>query len=137
MKKLTEVEQARALMTEAIEWSVMKWLSQKKRVRRAADRANEVLNASEAEIQKKWSPQFRSIYEESVAASPEMKRLASRIRREHDAANRFRMEAEKTFDGAEARLSTAMAREGCRQAIEGWDHHLEAIRLAESAVNSR
>lgn len=137
MKKLAEVEQARALMTEAIDWSVMNWLSQKKRVRKAADRANEVLNATEAEIRKKWSPEFRSIYDESVVASPEMKHLASRIRREHDAANRFRMEAEKTFDGAEARLSTAMAREGCRQAIEGWDHHLEAIRLAESALTSR
>ena len=56
MKKLAEVEQARALMTEAIDWSVMNWLSQKKRVRKAADRANEVLNATEAEIRKKWSP---------------------------------------------------------------------------------
>ncbi|MDT8071168.1 MAG: hypothetical protein ROO76_23680 [Terriglobia bacterium] len=136
MKKLTQVEQARALMAEALDWSVMRWLSEKKRVRKAADQANDLLNDAEAEIRKKWSPEFRSIYEESGFASPEMKRLASRIRREHDAATRFRVEAEKTFDAAEKRLSTAMAREGCRQAIEGWDHHLEAIRLAETALEA-
>lgn len=134
MKILAKVEQARALMTEAIDWSVMKWLREKRRVRRAADQANELLNEAEAEIRKKWSPEFRSIYEQSGALSPEKKRLATRIRHEHDAANRLRVEAEKTFDGAEKRLSTAMAREGCRQAIEGWEHHLEAIRLAEAAL---
>lgn len=134
MKELTEVEQARALMTEAIEWSVMKWLSEKKRVRKCADRANQVLNEVEAALHARWGPEFRSAYEQSGATSPETKQLASRIRREHDAANKFRMEAEKTFDVAEKRLSTAMAREGCRQAIEGWDHHLEAIRLAETAL---
>lgn len=134
MKELPEVGQARALMTEAIDWSVMKWLGEKKRVRKAADRANLVLNEVEAGLRSKWSEKFRAVYEKSGAASPETQRLARKIREEHDAANRFRMEAEKTFDGAEKRLSTAMAREGCRQAIEGWDHHLEAIRLTESAL---
>jgi hypothetical protein len=134
MKKLSEVEKARALMSEAIDWSVMKWLTEKKRVRKSADRANEVLNEVETELRGKWSSKFRLVYEKSGLASPEIKQLVSRIRREHDAANRFRMEAEKTFDAAEKRLSTAMARDGCRQAIEGWDHHLEAIRLAETAL---
>jgi len=134
MEKLTEVEQARALMTEAIDWSVMKWLSEKKRVRKSADRANQVLNEVEEGLHARWAPKFTSVYDKSGAASPEIKQLASRIRREHDAANKFRMEAEKTFDVAEKRLSTAMAREGCRQAIQGWDHHLEAIRLAEIAL---
>lgn len=135
MEELTEVERARQLMTDAIDWSVMKWLSEKKRVRKTADRANEILNLTESQIQHNWSPTFRSIYEKSGDASPEIKQLANKIRREHDAANKFRMDAEKTFDAAEKRLSTAMAREGCRQAIKGWDHHLEAIRLAESALH--
>lgn len=137
MKQIAEVEQARALMTEAIDWSVMKWLSEKRRVRKAADRANTVLNQVEAGIRARWSPHFRSAYDESVVAPPQLKSLVNRIRREHDEANKFRMEAEKTFDGAEKRLSTAMAREGCRLAIEGWDHHLEAIRLAETALESK
>ena len=40
MRKLAEVEDAKALMTEPMGWSVVKWLSQKKRVRKAADLAN-------------------------------------------------------------------------------------------------
>lgn len=135
MAKLIEVEQARALMTEAIDWSVMKWLTEKKRVRKTADKANEVLNAVEQEIQAKWSAKFKAAYQNSGAAAPELKRLAARVREEHDAANKLRWQAEETFDVAEKRLSTATAREGCRQAIEGWDHHVKAIKLAESALD--
>ncbi len=134
MKRLPEVEQARALMTEAIDWSVVKWLGEKRRVRKCADRANQILNEVESELHARWGPKFKSVFEQSGEVSQEIKQLASRIRREHDAANKFRIEAEKTFDVAEKRLSTATAREGCRQAIEGWNHHLEAIRLAETAL---
>ena len=57
MRKLTEVEEAKALMTEAVEWSVMKWLREKKRVRKAADKANDALDALEQEIKtrRRWS----------------------------------------------------------------------------------
>ena len=134
MRKLTEVEQARALMTEAIDWSVMKWLVEKKRVRKTADKANEVLNAAELELRSKWSAKFKALYDKPTTAPSELKRLATKAREEHEAANRLHVQAEGTFDGAEKRLSTAMAREGCRQAIEGWEHHVEAIRLAESAL---
>ena len=134
MRKLTEVEQARSLMLEAIDWSVMKWLAEKKRVRKTADRANEVLNATEQEIRSKWSPSFRRIYDKGGAETQDLKTLAAMIREEHDSANRLRLQAEDTFDIAEKRLSTATARNGCRQAVEGWDHHLKAIQLAESAL---
>jgi hypothetical protein len=30
MRKITEVEEAKQLMTEAVEWSVMKWLREEK-----------------------------------------------------------------------------------------------------------
>ena len=43
MKKFDEVEQAKALMTEGLSWSVMKWIAEKKRVRKAADKANNLL----------------------------------------------------------------------------------------------
>ena len=134
MTKLTEVDHAKALMTEAIDWSVVKWLAEKKRVRRTADKANEILNAVEQEIHGRWSPKFKGIFDKSGTATPDLKHLATKIREEHDAANRLRLQAEDTFDVAEKRLSTAMARDGCRQAIEGWNHHVEAIRLAESAL---
>ncbi len=137
MANLTEVKDARALMTEAIDWSVMKWLSEKKRVRKTADRANEVLNSVEQAVQQKWSSDFKAAYQKSGDAPPALRRLANKIRDEHDTASKLRAQAENTFDVAEKRLSTAMAREGCRQAIEGWDHHMEAIRLAESALEMK
>jgi hypothetical protein len=137
MKKLIEVDQARALMTEAIDWSVMKWLSEKKRVRRAADKANAVLDSVEKQAQGAWSEELKAAYSNSGVAAPETRQLAKKLKEAHDAAINLRMEAEETFDKAERRLSTALARDGCHQAIKGWELHLEAIRRAEAAIGGR
>lgn len=137
MKKLIEVDQAKALMSEAIDWSVMKWLSEKKRVRKIADKANAVLDSVEKETQEAWSQELKAAYSNSGAANPEIRHLAKKIREAHDAAIKLRTEAEETFDKAERRLSTALAREGCHQAIKGWELHLEAIRKAEAAIGMR
>lgn len=137
MKKLIEVDQARVLMTEAIDWSVMKWLSEKKRVRKAADKANALLDSVEKETQEAWSKELKGAYSNAGAATPEIKQLAKKLREAHDAAIKLRMEAEETFDKAERRLSTALAREGCHQAIKGWELHLEAIRKADAAIDVR
>jgi hypothetical protein len=40
MRKLPEVQHAKELMTEAMDWSTFKWLFEKSRVRQTADRAN-------------------------------------------------------------------------------------------------
>ncbi len=40
MRQLREVEEAKAVMREGMEWSVIRWLKEKKRVRKIADRAN-------------------------------------------------------------------------------------------------
>ena len=135
MKKLIEVEQARALMTEAIDWSVVKWLAEKKRVRKAADKANALLDSVEKESQDGWSKELKAAYLNPRVATPDIKQLAKSLRETHDAAIKLRTEAEETFDKAENRLSTALAREGCHQAIRGWDLHLEAIQKAEAVRN--
>jgi hypothetical protein len=44
------------------------------------------------------------------------------------------MTAEQTFDEAEKQLSTRLAREGCRQAIESWNLHQKAIRQSETLI---
>ena len=49
MMNLKEVENAKALMREAVNWSVMKWLAEKKKVRKAADVANALLDALDKE----------------------------------------------------------------------------------------
>jgi hypothetical protein len=137
MDTLKEVAEARSLMTEAQEWSVMKWLSEKKQVRKIADRANATLDRVEKELHDGWDPELAAAYEGKNGEhkiSGEVERLASAIRQAHDAALSARAEAEATFDKAERRLSTSLAREGCVKAIAGWDLHEEAIRKAELAL---
>ena len=146
MNKLVEVEQARAIMTEAIHWSVMKWLSEKKRVRRVADAANLKLDTVEAQLHSEWDKDLHAAYQmlgkNSHSGAPadfpaEVLRVAKHIREAHEAALALRMDAEDTFDRAEKRLSTALAREGCVKAIQGWDHHEEALARAEKAIRNR
>jgi cell wall assembly regulator SMI1 len=139
MNPIPEVVEARALMTEGMDWSVMKWLSEKKRVRKAADKANATLDRVEQELHDAWPQDLKAAYEQLEGKpgnkpSAELERLAKTIKETHDAAIRGRMDAEETFDKAERRLSANLAREGCHKAIAGWDLHEEAIRKAEAAI---
>jgi hypothetical protein len=144
MRKLTEVEEAKALMTEAFEWSVMKWLKEKKRVRKTADRANDALDQLSKETKLLWADHLRAAYGElGRNASPANKadgetlKSLGQVKRADDEAFRARMEAESTFDEAENQLSTSMAREGCRKAIYSWELHEKAIRMAERLIPSQ
>jgi predicted RNase H-like nuclease (RuvC/YqgF family) len=139
MEKIKEVVEARALMTEAMDWPVMKWLTEKRRVRKTADLANATLDRVEAELQSAWDPQLKAAFDgkNGIARSPELERHAKQLRDAHDAAIKGRMEAEETFEKAEKRLSTSLAREGCHKAIAGWDLHEDAIRRAELAANKK
>src|SRR5690242_14910057 len=62
MHKLIPVEQAKALMNEAIEWSVWRWLLEKKRVRTAADAAVDALNAEDKNVKAAWSDDLKKAY---------------------------------------------------------------------------
>ena len=127
MGKLPEVEEAKALMTEAVDWSVLKWLREKKRVRKTADRANALLDRLLEEGHAHWDKQLLAAYRDSGAA-------ARKFRQADEAAHQARMKAEAIFDDAEKQLSTALAREGCRQTIHSWELYEKAIRLAREAA---
>ena len=156
MRKLIEVEDAKALMTEGIEWSVMKWMREKKRARKAADKANDALDALEQEIKRLWSAELKAAYDELLPASsnavagrqprvkkdtdaisPETRLAARNIKHADDLAYRAHMDAENTFDEAERQLSTRLAREGAAKAIASWELHESAIRKAEAALQKR
>jgi len=140
MRTIAEVQQAKELMTEAMTWSVMKWLREKKKVRKAADRANEKLDEAAAAVKKSWSDPLRNAYlslnGSGTAKSIEKSQLflARSVKAADEDALRSRLEAEATFDKAEKQLSTALAREGCRQAIRSWELYELAIGKAESAA---
>ena len=151
MRKLAEVEEAKHLMYEAIDWSVWKWMFEKPRVRETADRANDALDHLERNIKARWSEQikaasvnFRLKLQEPPGetkkckklppADPQIILLVERVKEADDAAHRARTDAEKTFDEAERKLSTSLAREGCQKAIQSWTLHEKAIRKAESVM---
>lgn len=155
MHKLEEVENARSLMLEAQEWSVWKWLTEKRRVREAADQANDALDKLEEKIRRSWSEELKHAYREleaadpdrgqhrpskksddSVEISPEVRALAKKIKHAYDVAYDARMRAEDTFAVAESRLSVSMAKDGTAQAIESWDLKEKAIRKAEAAASA-
>ena len=130
-------------MTEAMTWSVMKWLREKKRVRRTADLANAALDQASQAIRGRWPEAIRSAYDALIAqrpvpvkTDPAATLTASKSHDADDEAYRARMDAEKAFDDAERQLSTSLAREGCRKAIHSWDLHEKAIRKAEVLIRA-
>ncbi len=156
MQKIEAVEEARNLMLEAKDWSVWKWLTEKRRVREAADQANEALDKLEEKIKKSWSDELKHAYREleeadpdheqhrhskkldqAIKISPEIRALAKKIKQAHDAAYDAHMRAEETFEVAASHLNLSMAREGTAQAIESWDLKEKAIRKAEAAARPR
>jgi hypothetical protein len=154
MRKLPEVQQAKELMNDAIEWSVFKWMFEKPRVRETADRANDALDRLERTVKARWSDQLKAAFSKlpakaAGAAGRQQKShqppqtveltielLVEKIKQADKAASRARMDAEKTFDEAERVLSTSLAREGCKKAIHSWELHEKAIRMAEAAMDS-
>lgn len=151
MRKLPEVEEAKALMMEAAGWSVMKWLREKKRVRKVADEANAALDELDQKVKAGWSSEMASAYKDlgqiagpksggkksgaegSQSTNSKVKEFAQQVKAADDQAYQARMDAERTFDEAERILSTSMAREGCRKAILSWELHEKAIRHAEGS----
>jgi len=139
MKKLPEVEEAKALMTEGAGWSVMRWLKEKKRVRKAADKANDTLWALQKAVQAAWPDDLKSAYAEldgnhpkSAKAPAGLKALAKTVKQADDEAYQAHLDAEETFDKADRRLSTSLAREGARKAIRSWELYEAAIAKAEN-----
>jgi hypothetical protein len=152
MNKLHEVDEAKALMTEAMSWSVMKWLTEKKRVRRTADKANHALWAMQEAAKQRWGGDLRLAYTELAAPDghsrhktkaeasatlAEIKRLAHRIKEADDEAYRAHLDAEETFDKADRLLSTRLAREGCQKAIRSWELYEKAILRAEAVTTTQ
>lgn len=151
MRKLPQVEEAKELMKEAMEWSVFRWLFEKRRVREAADQANAALDKLNRDVKAHWGGEIAAAYKELATKGGrsgkhtddldveghEIVMFAKKVKAADDAAHRARMTAENTFDQAERRLNTDLAREGCRQAIHSWELHEKAIRLAEAALGTK
>jgi len=153
MRKLPEVQEAKALMNEAVDWSVFRWLFEKRRVRETADQANAALDKLDQTVKARWDSDVKAAYKDlaakaggartrrqsdtpSQAIDGQVRLFAKKVKEADDAAYRARMDAEDTFDEAERQLNTDLAREGCQKAIESWELHERAIRMAEAVPGS-
>jgi hypothetical protein len=157
MKKLTAVEDARAIMTEGMEWGVWKWLTEKKRVRGIADKARAALDEQEAHVKQGWPDEYKLAYNDLVAddggskrprkgaknaksgkaataikVDPKILAAVKIVADADDEAYNAHEDAEDMFAEAERKMSTSGAREGARMALIAYDKHEAAIKQAEA-----
>ncbi len=156
MQKLIVVEQAKALFNQGRDWSIWRWLIEKRRVRKTADTATAALDELEKKVKATWSDELRKAYREAEAKAnastdararhryekareeakdvdPQIKAAAEKVREADDVATRARLEAEAIFAEAERRLSGDMTRQGAAKAIDAYEVREKAIRKAEAA----
>lgn len=147
MHKLIAVEEAKSLMTEAQNWSMWSWLTEKRKLRTAADRAWEALEEAEEKVRSSWSDELKAAYGELHTPAgnnghsrprrkgseipQEILEAAGRWKEAWDEADAAHQDAEETFEQAERRMSTSMACEGARKAIMAWEMREKVIRKAE------
>jgi hypothetical protein len=144
VKKLAEVEEAKELMTEAMDWSVFAWLFQKCKVREVADHANEAVDKLNRATKARWSDEIKTAYKslsaktrsKGDATDAEIQAFVKKVKDADDAARDARKDAEDTFAEAERQMNTGMAKEGCRKAIHQWELDAKAIRYAEAVPSS-
>ncbi len=152
MHRLPEVQEAKELMNQAKDWSAFKWLFEKPRVREAADRANAALDRLNRAVKARWSDEVKATYKKLSKAGIARRHeeaqqplestnspitlLLAKVIDADNAAHRARENAEEAFDEAERRMSTDLAKEGCKKAIHSWELHEKAIRKAEAIAES-
>jgi hypothetical protein len=156
MKTIDSVEEAKAFMASAMEWSILHWLAEKRKARKIADGGTAALDDEERRIKSTWPEDLTNAYaalcppsdDDPYAAAehefakqqaeniPEkIRELALRVKRADDEATRARLTAEQTFDDAERRMSASLARRGAELAIEAYDIRYKALAEAEAARN--
>jgi hypothetical protein len=152
MRKLEAVEESRAIMTKGVEWGIFKWLLEKPKVRRVADRATEALNDAEDKVKATWSDDLKRAYnhiatqdtsktkkasKDNGKFDPEILETARKVFEADEETETMRLDAEDTFAEGERKLSVAMAREGAQKALATYDLHEKAIRRAEAAAKNK
>ena len=142
MQKLTPVEDAKTLFSEARDWSMWRWLVEKKRARSTADAAWEALEACEEKVKASWNEEWRQAYghpksRRHSALDSEVKAALEGLYKEDEAARQARDAAEAQFDEADRRMSTSMACEGAQMAIDAWVQRERVIRKAEALARRK
>jgi hypothetical protein len=157
VERIEAVENAKAVLAGALDWSIMRWLTEKKRVRHAADSGTAALDDAERAAKAEWSEELVNAYAELVPPAPgdpfaeseyeyvkqlaagipeEIKALARHVRQADELATAAREAAEQTFADAEARMSASLARQGAEKALEAYELRYQAIDAARRACTA-
>jgi hypothetical protein len=148
MQKLAPVETAKTLFNEAKDWSIWRWLIEKKHARRTADAAWEALEACEGRVKSGWSEEWQEAYRHlspnghpkarrQARLDPELKEALERLHEADVEAQQARDAAEAQFDEADRRMSGSMACEGAQMAIDAWEMREKVIRKAEALARRK
>jgi maltose-binding protein MalE len=142
MHKLVPVEEAKTLFNEAKDWSVWRWLIEKKRARTTADAAWEALEACDEKVRAGWNEEWRQAYghpksRRYAALDDEVKAALERLYEDDEEAKQAHDAAEAQFDEADRRMSSSMACEGAQMAIDAWEMREKAIRKAEALARRK
>ena len=148
MHKLAPVEDAKTLFQQAKDWSLWRWLIEKRRARTTADAAWEALEACEEKVKAGWPEEWRQAYldlsangrrkpRRHAALDPELKEALERLFEADEEARQAHEAAEAQFDEADRRLSTTMACEGAQMALDAWELREKFIRKAEALARRK
>jgi hypothetical protein len=159
MRKLSAVEDARAIMTQGMDWGMWKWMLEKKTVRGIADKARATLDDVEMRVKLTWSDELKIAFNQLVEEDGNSKRSGRRakddkrvksqnadakimavvkgVKQADDDAYNAHEDAEDLFAEAEKKMSTSMAREAAGKALVAYDLHEAAIRKAEAVSHSK
>ena len=137
MHKLAAVEEAKTLFNLAKDWSVWRWLTEKKHARTTADAAWAALEACEEKVKAAWAEEWQQAYghpksRRHAALDPEVRAALERLYEEDKEARQAHDAAEAQFDEADRRMSTSMACTGAQMAIDAWEMREKFIRKAEA-----
>jgi len=140
MHKLAPVENAKTLFHEAKDWSVWRWLIEKKKARTTADAAWEALDACEEKVKAAWAEEWQQAYlkpRRHNGLDPEVKAALDAIRQAEEESQKAHEAAEAQFDEADRRMSSSMACEGAQMAIDAWELREKFIRKAEALARRK
>ena len=148
MHKLAPVEDAKTLFHEAKDWSIWRWLIEKRRARATADAAWEALEACEEKVIAGWAGEWQQAYRDLSAngrpkprrhagLDPELKAALERLHEADEEASQAHVAAEAQFDEADSRMSGSMACEGARMALDAWELREKFIRKAEALARRK
>ena len=148
MHKLAAVEDAKSLFNEAKNWSLWRWLFEKRRARTTADAAWAALEACEEKVKSGWAEEWQQAYLDLSTNGRRKSRRHAGLDPELKAALESLHEADEIGPSGPRRGGSPvrrgrpppehrMACEGAQMALDAWELREKFIRKAEALARRK